>query len=119
MKSLKTRHSSGYIEIFVKILKLSAPFVSSPLTYLCNKSLSSGISPIGLKFSIAKPVFKNGDRLDISDFRPVSLLTSFSKVFEKVTYAGVYRRMSQFSVLVNEQYGFRSKTLQKKISLIN
>jgi Notch-like protein len=121
MKSLKTRHSHGYVEICVKILKLSALFVSSPLTYVCNKCLSSGIFPTRLKFSIAKPVFKNGDKFDISNFRPVYLLTSFSKVFEKVICARVYQHISQINVLVNEQYGFRSNSSEKKVShkLIN
>jgi hypothetical protein len=41
IKSLKTKHYHGYDEIFVKILKLSAPFISSSLTYVCNKSLPS------------------------------------------------------------------------------
>ena len=53
-------------------MKLSAPSVSSPLTYVYNESLSSDIFPARLKFSIAKPVFKNGDRFDVSNFMPVS-----------------------------------------------
>jgi hypothetical protein len=82
MTLLKTRHSHRHIEIYFKILKLSAPFVSSSLTYICNKSLSSGIIPTRLKFSIAKPVFKNGDIFAISNFRPVFInvfLQSFWK----------------------------------------
>jgi len=43
IKSLKTKNSCGYEEIPVKILKLSIPFIISPLTYICNKSLSSGV----------------------------------------------------------------------------
>jgi hypothetical protein len=71
---------------------LSAPFISSPLTYICNKSLSSGIFPPKLKFSAVKPAYKNGDKFNISDHRPVSSLTAFSEVSEKVIYA----RLSTF-----------------------
>jgi hypothetical protein len=41
IKSLKTTNAQGYDEISVKILKWSAPFISSPLTYICNKSLET------------------------------------------------------------------------------
>jgi hypothetical protein len=42
MKSLKTKNSHSYDEIPVKILKLGTPFINSPLTYTCNKYLSTG-----------------------------------------------------------------------------
>jgi hypothetical protein len=45
VKSLKPKNSHGYDEILVEILKISSPFISSPLTDICNKSLSSGIFP--------------------------------------------------------------------------
>ena len=45
IKTLRTKQSCGYDEIPIKILKLSAPFIISPLTYICNKSLSSGVFP--------------------------------------------------------------------------
>jgi len=43
IKSLKTKNARGYNEISIKILKLSAPFISSPLTYILNKSLELGV----------------------------------------------------------------------------
>jgi hypothetical protein len=52
IKSLKIKHSQGYDEISVKILKLTAPFISTSLTDICNESFSSGIIPTILKFSI-------------------------------------------------------------------
>ena len=45
IKSLKWKNYHGYDEIPIKILKISLPFVMSPLTYICNKSLSTGIFP--------------------------------------------------------------------------
>jgi hypothetical protein len=56
--SLKPKNSHGYDDISVKILKTSSPFISSPLTYICNKSLSSGIFPTRLKYSEINPLFK-------------------------------------------------------------
>jgi hypothetical protein len=58
IKSLKTKNSYGYDEIPTKILKLSARFIISPLTYILNKSLTSGVFPERLKYAIIKPVYK-------------------------------------------------------------
>jgi hypothetical protein len=55
-KSLKSKNSHGYDEISVKILKLSSQFITSPLTYIYNKSLSTGTLPTGLEFSVVKPL---------------------------------------------------------------
>jgi Notch-like protein len=80
-----TKNSHGYDEI-TRILKFSIYYISSPLTYICNRMLFSGIFPTRLKFSEVKPIFKKGDKNDTSNYRPISLLTSFSKIFEKVIY---------------------------------
>ena len=45
IKSLQSKNSHGYDWILMKILKVSTPFITSPLTYVCNKSLLSGIFP--------------------------------------------------------------------------
>jgi phosphatidylinositol kinase/protein kinase (PI-3 family) len=54
IKTLKTKNSAGYNEISTKLLKISSPFISSPLIYICNKSISSGIFPDHLKYVIVK-----------------------------------------------------------------
>jgi len=81
IKSLKTRNSYGYNEISTKILELSNPFISSPINYISNKMLFLGVFPDRLKYTIIQPLHKNDDRCDVSKYRPVSLLTSFSKIF--------------------------------------
>jgi len=81
IKSLKSKYAQGYNEISIKILKWCAPLISSPLTYIFNKSLELGSFPSRLKYSTVIPIFKTGDRLNMSNFRPISLLISFSKIF--------------------------------------
>jgi hypothetical protein len=81
IKSLKTKNSAGYDEISTRLLK-----ISSPLTHICNKSISFGIFPDCLKYAVVKPLFKKGNRSSISNYRPTSMLSSFSKVIEKVMY---------------------------------
>jgi len=58
IKSLKTTNTRGCDEISNGIIKLTAPFTISPLTYICNAVLSTGIFPGGLKYAIVKPIFK-------------------------------------------------------------
>ena len=121
INSLKSKNSHGYDEIPMKILKVSTPFITSPLIYICNKSLSSGIFPFCLKFSVIKPLFTKGDRMNISSFRPISLLASFSKVLEKVIHTRLYQHTNQNNILATEQYGFRnnSSTEETTFKLIN
>jgi hypothetical protein len=69
--------------IATKMLKASAPCISSSLNYICNKSKRSGTFPSCLKYSIVKPIFKKGDRDNMANYRPISLLTLFSKNIQK------------------------------------
>jgi hypothetical protein len=84
--SLKCKNSYGYDEISSRLLKVSTPYVLSPLTYTFNKILSTGIFPDRLKFSEVKPLYKKGDKTEVSNYRPISLLTSFSKITGKLIY---------------------------------
>ena len=54
------------------------------LTYMCNKSLSSSVFTERLKYAIIKPVYKKADELLTTNYRPITLLTSFSKIFKKL-----------------------------------
>jgi Notch-like protein len=85
IKTLKWKNSKGYDEVPLNILKISTPFISSPLVYICNKSLSLDIFPTQLKYSQINPIFRK-DQTVMSNYRPLSLLTSFSKIFEKVIF---------------------------------
>jgi len=108
IRSLKWKTSSGYDEVSPKLLKLSLPYITSPLTYLCNKSLTSGIFSSWLKYSQVTPLFKKGSKSELSNYRPISLLTSFSKIFEKVIYKRLVNHASVYNILSKAQYGFRT-----------
>jgi hypothetical protein len=85
-KSLKIKNSQGYDEISTKILKSSIYYISSPLTYVCNRMILSGTFPTRLKFSEVKRMFKKGDKKDTSNYLIVYLfryLHHFQRFFEK------------------------------------
>jgi len=82
----------------------------------------SGVFPERLKYAVINPIFKNGDRFDISNYSPISLLPAFSKVFEKVLYVRMYQHLiNNNNILVYEQFGFRPKSsiVAATFSLIN
>ena len=116
IKSLKTKSSYGYDEIPVKVLKVSMPYIISPLTYICNRSLAQGIFPDRLKFAVVKPIYKNGDRYDPANYRPVSLSSSFSKVFERLIFNRLYEHININNILDINQYGFQPNSSTEKVS---
>jgi len=86
--------------------ELSIPFISSPLIFIINKMLSTGIFPTHLKFSQISPIFKKGNKTEISAYKPVSLLTSFSKIFEKDIYNRLFQHAQMNNIINMDQYGF-------------
>jgi len=56
-----------------------------------------------------RPLFKKGDITEFSNYRPISLLTSFSKTTEKIIYKRRYNYINDNNILVGDQYGFREK----------
>jgi hypothetical protein len=69
--------------------------------------LITGCFPTRLKFSEIRPIFKRGDKNKSSNYRPISLLKSLSKIFEKVLYNRLYHHIENNHILSNEQFGFR------------
>jgi hypothetical protein len=72
--------------------------------------ISTGIFPTRLKYAEIKPLYKKGDLANISSYRPISLLTSFSKIFEKITYNKLIRHLNYNHILADEQFGFRTNS---------
>jgi hypothetical protein len=78
--------------------------------------LSSDIFPTQLKFAEVKPILKKGNKKVSSNYRPLSLLTSFSKIFEKVIYNRIFYHINHNNILVNEKSGFRHASLIDTVS---
>jgi hypothetical protein len=116
IKCFEPKNSAGYNGIPPKMLKITASFLISPLIYTCNNALSLGCFPERLKYSIVQPMFMKGDRSVISNYRPISLQTSFSKIFGKLIYARLYDHLKQHNVFTPEQHGFRAKSSMEKAS---
>jgi hypothetical protein len=108
IKALKPKDAKGYDEIPIKVLKWCAPFISSPMTYIFNKSIQKGTFPSRLKYSTIIPNYKSGDKLDMSNFRPISILICISKILEKIIYNRIYSHITINNILTKDQFGFRN-----------
>lgn len=101
------KRSAGYDDIPVNIMKSSIYFVAEPISDIVNSSLITGIFPDRLKMAKVCPVFKGGEKTVFQNYRPISVLPSFSKIFEKVVFNRLLSYIEGNNILCNNQYGFR------------
>jgi len=99
----------GFDEITIKVVKVIANIIANPLSHLINNSLETGIFPNALKISKVIPIFKTGDQNILSNYRPISLLPVFSKVFEKVIFQRLKTYLQKLGIPSKNQYGFQQK----------
>ena len=109
INQLKNKTTQGHHGISPKLLKDLKHPLSSPLATIINKSLSEGKFPDIMKIARINPIFKAKDKTDISNYRPISILPTLSKVFEKVIFKRLYSFLEKYSILSENQFGFRPK----------
>ena len=114
-------NATGSDDISAIYLKMSLPSIANPLVYICNMSLSEGVFPTQLKMANVVPLYKCDDPMMFNHYRPISLLCTLSKVFEKIMYNRLIKFLDKFSILYEYQFGFRRKrsTHMALISLID
>lgn len=105
--SLSNKKSSGPDDISAHFLVVAADVLVTPLTILFNYALKFGIFPSCLKIAKVIPVFKSGNKTDVSNYRPISILSTFSKILEKLICKRTRTFLDKNSVLIPTQYGFR------------
>ena len=99
--------STGPQSIPVKLLKIIPDLILVPLSRIISTSFSSGIFPDALKISKVIPIHKGGSPEDLNNYRPISLLSIFDKIIEKMMHKRVYSFLEQNNILYQKQFGFR------------
>ena len=107
--NLEKKNSSGHDGISNTLLKTIKNDISQSLTIIINQMLTTGIFPDAFKLSKVIPLFKKGDSSLLVNYRPISLLPTISKVFERVIHDQIYEYFNQFNLLAEQQYGFRKQ----------
>ena len=109
ISGLKPKTSTGIDNISNKLLKFVKNVISEPLSIIINQMLKLGIFPDLLKISKVVPLYKKDDDSNLSNYRPISLLPSISKIFEKVLLEQLTTYLDNNNLIHNHQYGFRKR----------
>ena len=104
---LPTKRSSGHDNISNILLKEIIENIAHVLCIIFNKSLEQGEFPSTMKLAEVVPLYKGKEHFLETNYRPISLLTTISKVSEKIVYQRVYSFLQNTGQLYDNQYGFR------------
>ena len=108
IKNLKNKRK-GLDEIPIAIYKKICDIISKFICDFINNSMSTGVFPDSLKIARIVPIHKSGSKRDTNNFRPISILPTLSKVFEKVMHKRMMKFIEKYKLLYSDQYGFRNR----------
>ena len=106
--TLKTNKSPGYDNLHVNVIRHMYHELKIPLMNIFGQSLSTGIFPDKMKIAKVSPIFKNNKKTTASNYRPISVLSCFSKILERIMYNRLYRYLTENNILFNKQFGFQA-----------
>ena len=112
--------ASGRDGIMPKHIKCVSESIAYPLTRMANLSFEQGVFPEELKLAIITPIYKAKDPMFFNNHRPISLLSVFSKILERLMYNRLLRFINRYNFFNKYQFGFRNKhsTLMALIILL-
>ena len=99
--------SPGYDGLSAKIIKLVANEISKPITQIFNQTFLTGNIPHQLKIALVTPIHKSNEDNKFDNYRPISVLTCFAKLLEKIMYKRLINFVEKNNILSEHQYGFR------------
>ena len=104
------KNKSSHIDTYpIKIIKSLSDIVSPIICNIINDSFETGYFPNFCKTAKVIPLFKSGEKTDVQNYRPISILPIFSKIIEKVVHHQLYGFLQRNHILSPNQYGFRKK----------
>ena len=109
VQNLKINKAAGYDGLSNKLLKEVIDVIVSPITHVFNLSIVHGVVPLCMKIAKVVPIFKKGNSHEVGNYRPISLLTGFSKILEKIISVRFVKFLKINNILAPEQFGFREK----------
>ena len=109
MKTLKRNKSCGIDDIPPSYLKDTAVNISKPLAYIINLCLLNGEIPHVFKTAKITPVFKKGNKYELDNYRPISVLPICAKILERCVHSQLMDHLETHKLFSKHQFGFRSK----------
>ena len=108
--SLSAKKATRSKDVETKFLKLSQVIIAPILSKLFNMCFKSGVFPNCLKVAEVVPIFKKGDQSKATNYRPISLLSQFDKILEKIIYHRLIHFLEKYHLLNKTQFGFRQNS---------
>ena len=108
LKELLNSKTTCIHEIPDKILKACSDIISPHLSQIFNILLTTKCYPDRFRFTKVAPVYKGGDKDNLDDYRPISILPTVVRVFEKLIYEQMIKYFESNDLLSKKQWGFRS-----------
>ena len=109
INNINVSKSCGPFSIPTKLLKEFSNVLSPVLTVIVNKSIKEGVFPKLLKYALVCPFYKKADKTKCANYRPISLLSNLSKIFERAMYNRIDQFLDENNILYDLQFGFRKK----------
>ena len=109
IEHLKNKSSSGVDGISNNLIKMTRCELVKPSTKIINQMLHTGIFPEQLKISKVLPLHKANNKMSLTNYRPIALLPSISKIFESVLLEQLTTHFTDNNLLSPQQYGLRAK----------
>lgn len=100
-------HHKSTIGVPRNCIKIACDKIAEPLSLIFNISLLQGIFPDNLKIAKVTPIDKGGVSTDPSNYRPISTLSTFAQIFEKLIYNQMINYIDKHEILYEYQFGFR------------
>ena len=107
MKSTNGK-ATGLDLISNRLLKIVSLVISAHLTEIFDQCIEHSTFPDDLKVGKVVPIFKSDERDDPGNYRPVSMLSAFARIFEMLLYQQLYKYYDDNQMLTDKQWGFRS-----------
>ena len=108
INTFKNKTTSDTAIIALKAANKAFSF-STVICNIVNTSFHEGIVPVQLKLAKVVPIHKSGKRTDVTNYRSISLLSAFSKIYERAMHTRVENFVNSSNILHEDQYGFRKK----------
>ena len=105
---LNSHCAAGWDRITSSVLKTSADIITPSITWVFNLCLSHGIFPRVFKKAVFHPIYKKGSKDSFNNYRPISILSSLSKILEKLINKRLVSYLDKYNLLSSNQYGFRA-----------
>ena len=109
IERLIIKKAKGYDQIAPKIIKWASDLFAPILLNIFNKCIEMGYYPDGMKIGEVAPIYKKGKQNDESNYRPITVLTQFNQIFERLLSKRYLSFFEKFAIITKQQFGFLKK----------